>query len=81
MRSGTQLAIYVPGAMHQRLKEFSLKYNIPITHLTLYALEETIERIETEKNINIFELKKEIKEKIHKYYKEIHNFNKEVIKE
>jgi len=75
-----QLTIYMPEGMYKRIKEFSLKYNIPMTQLTLYAVEELIEKMENE-NVSIFDLKKEIREKIYKFYKEIHNYNKGVIEE
>jgi len=68
-----KIVIYAPEGIRQKIREFSFKYQIPMSQLALYSTLEMIEKIEKEKNVGIFELKKRIREKIYGYYDQIHN--------
>ncbi len=63
-----QIVVYLPRGIRQKIKEFSFKYQIPMSQFALYSTLEMMEKIEAEKNVDIFELRKRIREKIYGYY-------------
>jgi len=66
-----QIVIYAPRGMRQKIKEFSVKHQIPMSQFALYSVLEMMEKIEAE-NVDIFELRKRVREKVSIYYYELH---------
>ncbi len=75
--NGQKLVVYAPGDLYKKMKEFAQKYNISVSQLTMYAVVEAMEKLENEKNVSIFEVRKRIRDKIYGYYDQFQE--KEVI--